>query len=315
MTLVVLGLASIAIVFGALGWLARTPRNAETDLDEEPASSPDAVPESAAEHDEVLATMTPADQLLHDAYLRGDVARMNELLPTASRSLGVSLTTSLGRYGEALERLGDGAPELDPEAELTWYEWLVRVNACEALVELGEFTRARALLERPHPTDAFMQAAVANTLAWLLCMKGEHHAALVRAEAIVEGHLSEEYSAEAPMVHALCLMNLGRVDEAKRSLTLARELVIRASSRKNLELLEARCYALAGDLVGATQALQAALANPWTAQGGSGFLALGDAFAARGLLTEARTAWSKATDDTESVAARTARERLASSTH
>ncbi len=308
--LVVLGLGCLVLVFASLAWVARAP----------PAAPPEAtgeapLPDVAAEHEQVLAEMTQVDQALHAAYLRGDLARMNELLPMASRSLSVSLTTSLGRYAEALECLGDGAAELDPDAELTWHEWLVRVNACEALVELGEFTKARALLERPHPTDAFMLAAITNTFAWLLAMKGEHHAALTRAEQVVEGDLSEEYAAEAPMVHALCLMNLGRLDEAKAPLALAWSRLVRASSRKNVELLEARWHALAGDRTGAMQALQTALADPWTAQGGSGYLALGDAFAARGWLDEARTAWSKATEDAESSSARTAHTRLSTTTH
>jgi predicted negative regulator of RcsB-dependent stress response len=146
-------------------------------------------------------------------------------------------------------------------------------------------------------------------------MKGEHHAALTHAERVVEGDLSEEYAAEAPMVHALCLMNLGRVDDAQAPLALARSRLVRASSRKNLELLEARWHALAGDRARATEALHVALADPWTAQGGSGYLALGDAFAARGWLDEARTAWSKAIDDSESASAGTARTRLGATTH
>jgi hypothetical protein len=249
--------------------------------------------------------------LVGDAYVAGDVAAVNELLPTANVNNRVALLVALGRYGEALAHARREAPAaLDVAQVADVAVALLRVNVGEALVELGRFDEARAVFEAPVPDWPLVEAARTTARAWLLTTTGEHEAALALVDTVDAAQLGPQYAAEPPLTRALCLLNAGRWREARVALDETRSLCARASTERNLLLHEARCSLELGASEAARVAWTSVQAHRWTGQGGTGLLSLGDAFAAHGCADEARAAWRLcASQDGESWAAAVAKGR------
>jgi tetratricopeptide (TPR) repeat protein len=85
----------------------------------------------------------------HEAYVQGDAASMKAQLDQADLNTLIFLNTALGRYEMALQRLKEFAPEiLVLTPPFNEGDMLIRVNAAEALFELGRFDEALALI--PH---------------------------------------------------------------------------------------------------------------------------------------------------------------------
>lgn len=141
---------------------------------------------------------------------------------------------------------------------------------------------------------------------------GDHPGALVLLEAAKPADLGKDYCAEAFLTRTLILLNLGRLDDAKAAIDECRRLTVRASTERNLLLHEARWQVLTGRIEEAITTCHRARDHRWPCQGGSGCLALGDAFRDAGRLELARECWSIAVErDPESHSAKLARERLA----
>jgi tetratricopeptide (TPR) repeat protein len=130
-------------------------------------------------------------------------------------------------------------------------------------------------------------------------------------ERVRPSHIAPAYAAEAKLTLTLVLLNLGRLEDAKRAIRACRRLMMRASTERNLLLHEARWFVLQGRLDDARKTFVAARDHRWDRQGGSGFLALGDAFRDASQHDLARECWTLSADrDPESASARTARDRL-----
>ncbi|MDP3505480.1 MAG: tetratricopeptide repeat protein [Myxococcales bacterium] len=143
-------------------------------------------------------------------------------------------------------------------------------------------------------------------------MGGDHAGALAVLAAANPADLGKDYCAEAFLTRTLILLNLGRLDDAKAAIDECRRLTVRASTERNLLLHEARWQVLTGRIDEAITTFHRARDHRWPCQGGSGCLALGDAFRDVGRLDLARECWSLAVErDPESHSAKLARERLA----
>lgn len=85
-------------------------------------------------------------------------------------------------------------------------------------------------------------------------------------------------------------------------------MTARASTERNLLLLEARWLVLSGR--DATTHVALARGHRWKCQGGASWLALGDALRDAGRLVEARECWALAIErDAESISAKHATRR------
>lgn len=249
------------------------------------------------------------------AYLSGDLAGVQTLLETTKLDLNtvVAMWTAVGRYEKAVAAAHAAAPHLfalvstsDPGTSL------VRINLAEALVELGQFDEALALLALGSDTDwPLTRVGAATARAWALTMAGRHDEALTAAHGLDASALGHDYAAELPLTLALVHLNLGQWARAKAALDDAARLTVRASTERNGLLHRARWALETGDVGGAQETWRAVQGHRWKGQGGAGLLALGDAFARQALGDEARAAWALAvSQDGESLSAATARERL-----
>jgi len=253
------------------------------------------------------------DVSLHRAYVDGDVERVEGLIGTTpDKNLAIALNCAIGRYGEAMRAAETPSRVLDVTKELAAENWLHRINACEALVELGRAEEAIALLTPAPLREPLIHAGRAVGLAWTLTCVGRHEEALELLESANPAHLGKDYRAEASLTRVLVLLNLGRLGDARVAIDECRGLVVRASTERNLLLHEARWQLLSGKLEDAEKTFIAARDHRWKRQGGSGFLALGDAFRDAGRPELARECWTlSAQQDPESASAQTARDRLA----
>jgi tetratricopeptide (TPR) repeat protein len=252
----------------------------------------------------------PALTDLQIGYRKGDASSVERLLPNSDRNSRIALNVALGRYALALEVARENA--LLWTAGLTDpLTWLERINACEALVEVGRMTEAVEFLAPEPPEFPLLAAGRGCGLAWTLSCLGEHDRALKTLEAVTPQDLGADYCAEAFLTRALILMNLRRLDEARKTLDECRRLTARASTERNVLLLEARWQVMSGRIDEGMKTFAAARDHRWKCQGGSSLLALGDALRDAGRIEEARTCWGLAIErDAESHWAAQAKERL-----
>lgn len=243
-------------------------------------------------------------------YHEGDASSVELHLPNADRNSRIALNVALGRYAIALEAAAENpwiwAPDLvEPLG------WLERINTCEALVEVGRMQEAIRLLTFEPPDVALLMAGRGCGLAWSLTCVGQHDQALKTLTTVSPEDLGRDYSAEAFLTQTLILLNLGRVDDAGKALDECRRLTVRASTERNVLLLEARQQVMSGRIDEGLKTFAAARDHRWKCQGGSSLLALGDALRDAGRIEEARSCWSLAIErDAESTWAALAKERL-----
>lgn len=243
-------------------------------------------------------------------YHQGDASSVEIHLPNSDRNSRIALNVALGRYATALEAAAENpwiwAPDLAEPLG-----WLERINACEALVEVGRMQEAIRLLTFEPPDVPLLMAGRGCGLAWTLTCIGEHEEALKTLLTVSPADLGRDYCAEAFLTQALILLNLGRVDDAGKALEECRRLTVRASTERNVLLLEARRQVMSGRIDEGLKTFAAARDHRWKCQGGSSLLALGDALRDAGRLEDARTCWSLAIErDAESHWAAQAKERL-----
>lgn len=243
-----------------------------------------------------------------ELYRAGDAEALRDAISESWPVERLLMLVALGRYREAVAEgaaIGVG-DERDPGD----FEWLNRINLSEAFVELGEFERARALIE-PGPDDeagALVRAGARTALAWLHTTTGDHERALKLVQSVTAADLGLDFQAEVSLTRTLVLLNLGWLDEAHVAIDECRRVTVRASTERNLLLLEARWLVLSGR--DATTHVALARAHRWKCQGGAGWLALGDALRDAGRLVEARECWSLAIErDAESISAKHAASR------
>ena len=189
--------------------------------------------------------------------------------PVSLENAWVCLSVAAGRYRAvkawalrhqqrllgAFETVGDG-------------DALIRINVCEALINLGESQLALEL-SPPVTTDSYRQrdariAAVATSLrAWVLWQQGRAGEALAELN-LVEDAVNEiaEYRTEHFMMRALSLSALGEYDEARSAVVMAEEFVQRVSSERNLLVTRGRLFRDLGDLMQAEHSFAAA-AHHW----------------------------------------------------
>lgn len=247
------------------------------------------------------------------AYNTADLIRLKSLLPKADINSRIALNVALGRYTEAVRASASDPNVLDSSPPRIEFQFLLRINAGEALVELGEPERALALLRPPpFPTAALMVSGRIVCLAWIMTSIGDYPGALAVLATAKPADLGKNYVAEAFLTRTLILLNLGRLDDAKAAVDECRRLTVRASTERNLLLHEARWQVLTGRIDEAITTFHRARDHRWPCQGGSGCLALGDAFRDVGRLEFARECWSLAVErDPESHSAKLAQARLA----
>lgn len=255
----------------------------------------------------------PLPEDVERAYFSGEADEVSAGLSLVTAHRRLPLLVALGRYREAVEFAECiGVPvDVPPTSAVDDENWLNRINLAEAYVELGELRRAHACLEPIVEDGGVLSSGGRCALAWLLTIEGDHAAALGALKGVTPAHLTPAYAAEAELTQSLVLLNLGRLDDAKQALQACRRLTMRASTDRNRLLHEARWSVLSANLPDAEEAFIAARDHRWDRQGGSGFLALGDAFRDAGKPDLARECWTLALRrDPESVSARTAGERL-----
>lgn len=243
-----------------------------------------------------------------ELYRAGDAEALRDVLSESWPIDRLLMLVALGRYREAVAEgaaIGVG-DERDPGD----FEWLNRINLSEAFVELGEFERARALLD-PGPGDdagALVRAGAQTALSWLHTTTGDHEGALKIVQSVIAADLGLDFQAEVSLTRALVSLNLGRLDEARAAIDECRRVTVRASTERNLLLLEARWLVLSGR--DATTQIALAREHRWKCQGGASWLALGDALRDAGRLVEARECWALAIErDAESISAKHAARR------
>lgn len=243
-----------------------------------------------------------------ELYRAGDAEALRDVLSESWPIDRLLMLVALGRYREAVAEgaaIGVG-DERDPGD----FEWLNRINLSEAFVELGEFEPARALLD-PEPDDeagVLVRAGARTALAWLHTTTGDHERALKLVQSVTAADLGLDFQAEVSLTRTLVLLNLGRLDEARVAIDECRRVTARASTERNLLLLEARWLVLSGR--DATTQIALAREHRWKCQGGASWLALGDALRDAGRLVDARSCWSLAIErDAESISAKHAARR------
>jgi tetratricopeptide (TPR) repeat protein len=252
-------------------------------------------------------SFTPA----HEAYVRGDAPAVARSVSDQPLSTRIALLTSLGHYEQALSLSPEESVVLGRPEELEESGLLARINAAEAVAELGRSEEALALLDFDPEHSRLLAAGRQTALAWTMSLVGRNEEALELIETVEPEHLGPQYEAEAFLTWALILLNLGRA-EAGEKLAACRARLARASTERNVLLLEARWHVLSGRMAQAEAALLRAREHPWKHQGATSYLALGDAFHQAGAHETARTCWSLGSErDPEAFAATTCRARLA----
>lgn len=243
-----------------------------------------------------------------ELYRAGDAEALRDVLSESWPIDRLLMLVALGRYREAVAEgaaIGVG-DERDPGD----FEWLNRINLSEAFVELGEFERARALLD-PGPdaeAGALVRAGARTALAWLHTTTGDHDRALKLVQSVTAADLGLDFQAEVSLTRTLVSLNLGRLDEARAAIDECRRVTARASTERNLLLLEARWLVQSGR--DATTQIALAREHRWKCQGGASWLALGDALRDAGRLVDARECWALAIErDAESISAKHAARR------
>lgn len=241
-------------------------------------------------------------------YRAGDAEALRDVLSESWPIDRLLMLVALGRYREAVAE--GAAIGVGDEREPGDFEWLNRINLSEAFVELGEFERARALLD-PGPDEeagALVRAGAQTALAWLHTTTGDHERALKLVQSVTAADLGLDFQAEVSLTRTLVLLNLGRLDEARVAIDECRRVTARASTERNLLLLEARWLVQSGR--DATTQVALARDHRWKCQGGASWLAVGDALREAGRIVEARECWSLAIErDPESISAKHAASR------
>ncbi|MDX2010404.1 MAG: hypothetical protein SFW67_09450 [Myxococcaceae bacterium] len=247
----------------------------------------------------------------HDAYVRGDAVGTAKFLDQEPLSLRLALLTALGRYADATA-LARRHPELmGPPADLNPMALLARINAAEAFAELGDLHVALDLLEFETGDDRFLLAGQRNARAWTLSLAGRDAEALELVTNTDLGELGPDYVAEGFLTWALIRMNLDGAG-VDALLEACRARTARASTERNLLLLEARWHALQGRLDDASRCFDQARNHRWRRQGATSLLRLGDAFAKAGAIELAGAAWRLAPEwDPEAQATSACLVRLA----
>lgn len=165
----------------------------------------------------------------HQWYIAGDQEQVARRLATAEPVLQISLSTALGQYSKALDYARAIEGLLDPEHDQpNHFMAVARLNAIEALVELGRIDEALQLLERGEWPDLYLTEGRRAALAWTLSLAGRNEEAL----RVLDGAAPEvlgDYAAETYLVRALVLLNLRR-PSAGPAIEQVRPWVRRAST-------------------------------------------------------------------------------------
>ena len=249
------------------------------------------------------------DEPAHQAYVDGDLARTRALLPTASLNTRVALSVAMGEYGAACDTVRREAQELlGPTHELSMAELLIRVNAADAFAESGHVDEAVAMLTEFRPFPGAWGRMVDNgrlaSRAWALASVGRLAEARSDAQRVDPAALGIAYEAEGHFVKAKVQMLTGDFAGARLRLDAAANVVVRASSERNLLNLEAEWLKLQGRLEEAAVAYEKAAAHRWKGQGGPALLDWAEVLISLGRHPEARTVLERCVaQDPESPAA------------
>jgi tetratricopeptide (TPR) repeat protein len=196
-----------------------------------------------------------------------------------------------GRYHEALT-LPDAwsleAREHGARRDSDWFI-LARVNAAEALENLGRMPEAVALvskLEADCDAGSPARGGVCMQAAWIATLVGEPARALTLLEAV--RLMPAEYRAELHYTRALALSALGRHDDACREAQRGFCSAVRASSFRNGLYILGSIAHHAGDHAQAARHFEAGFEHPYRAQGGAALVCFGDTLQVLGRIDQAK---------------------------
>lgn len=228
----------------------------------------------------------------------------------------VEALVTAGLYREALEALGELHPDDWQHARfLRIPGWeLPKINAAEALSEMGRVDEARRMLDEVdsgEPSHAIVSTGSSVHRAWIDARYADAAAALGAVEAVDPARLGSWYQSEWHFTRASALLGLRRYEDALAAVRAGRDKAVRISSERNGLFLEARIRLAQGDAEAAARSAEAAALHPYRGQGGDGLLVWGDALLALGKRDAAAEAWKRVlARDPQSVAALAALERL-----
>ena len=219
-----------------------------------------------------------------------------------------------GYYHEALT-LPDAwsleAREHGGRRDSDWFI-LARVNAVEALYNLGRVPEAAALvskLEAECDAGSYARYGVGMQAAWMATLVGEPARALTLLEAL--GSLPVDYRAELHYTRALALSLLGRHADALREADCGFRSAVRASSFRNGLYMLGSIAHHAGDHVQAARHFEAGFEHPYRAQGGAALVCFGDTLQVLGRIEQAKHVYEAVAErDPQSCACAQASERL-----
>lgn len=222
----------------------------------------------------------------------------------------LNLRINAGRYTEALEAAA--ASLRGPVDSAT--AALIRVNAAEALYNLGRWDQAWQVLEGiDAECDPLALAGLINQRCWIMAHTGRAAEASTLHPTAVRDALPVVFFAEHHFTGALVALQLGQFETAIQQAMLGQALAKRASSKRNALFLLARIRAAQGDLATAESLFREGSHHRYQAQGGDGLLGWGDCLARLGRPTDAKTAWQLCLKrDPQSAAAAEAARRLGS---
>ncbi len=255
------------------------------------------------------------------AALEGLAAMLpDETCPWICVSAMIDTLIMAGRYREALALPDTWSSEARERGARQDREYFVlaRVNAAEALYNVGRVSEAAQLVEtlaaecECAPRDSYALAGVCVQQAWIAALMGQPERTLGLLEQPRE--LPADYRAELHYTRALALGLLDRHAAARREAERGFRLAVRVSSFRNGLFLQGVLAQRAGELRRALVSFEAGAAHPYREQGGAALLCYGDTLARLGRDHEAQTAWRWVLErDPQSSACADARMRLTDS--
>jgi tetratricopeptide (TPR) repeat protein len=219
-----------------------------------------------------------------------------------------------GRYSEALEvgeALRTTTDRLIRSPSRSEVE-LIDVNLSEALYNLGNWDAALKKLDGvDRGADATTLAGSRNQRCWIFAHTGRASEASKIHATINRSGLPRIFYAEHHFTRAVILMAMGQLDDAALELEVARSVVKRASSERNLLFLLGRLAMARSNVAEAEMLYRRGSRHRYKGQGGEGLLAWGDCLMKLDRSVEAHEAWQLSVErDPQSASAQLARSRL-----
>ncbi len=225
------------------------------------------------------------------------------------------LEISAGDY-QAVMREAEQVGVWPARDETVGAEWdLNRVNASEALYNLGRWDEAEAVMDGLTPAPRMFPIVAAGSInqrCWIFCHVGRGSDAFELHKSAVREDLPPLFFAEHHFTRALILLELKRFDESAAELDTAESVARRVTSKRNLIYMRARLAMARGDLDAAEALYRLGARHRYKGQGGEALLAWGDCLSKLSRPDDARTAWELCIRrDPQSASASTARDRCA----